>query len=106
MLEPEHGLIRQVEHAHTRCWACVLSCLLLACTYVGSLYVWRSSLPRDHPSVIKHRCASVLLVSALSPAAVKAWIHWADIRVSTQEQKFSICLTVCRFTSPVSHLMI
>ncbi|XP_022594445.1 CAAX prenyl protease 2-like [Seriola dumerili] len=81
MLELEHGLIRQVEHAHTRCWVCVLSCLLLACVYVGSLYVWRSSLPRDHPSVIKRRCVSVLLVSALSPAAVKAWIHWADIRV-------------------------
>ncbi|KAM3869148.1 CAAX prenyl protease 2-like [Diretmus argenteus] len=82
MLEPEHGLIRQVEHAHIRCWGCVLSCLLLACLYVGSLYVWRSSLPRDHPSVIKRRCVSVVLVSALSPAVVKAWTHWADIRVS------------------------
>ncbi|XP_069001742.1 CAAX prenyl protease 2-like [Embiotoca jacksoni] len=81
MLEPEHGLIRQEEHTHTRCWVGVLSCLLLACLYVGSLYVWRSSLPRDHPSVIKRRCASVLLVSALSPAVVKTWIHWADVRV-------------------------
>uniref|UniRef100_A0A8C9X5B9 Uncharacterized protein n=1 Tax=Sander lucioperca TaxID=283035 RepID=A0A8C9X5B9_SANLU len=68
MLEPEHGPIMQVEHTHTRCWVCVLSCLLLACQYVGSLYVWRSSLPRDHPRMIKRRCASVLLVSALSPA--------------------------------------
>uniref|UniRef100_UPI0037E80AA6 CAAX prenyl protease 2-like n=1 Tax=Semicossyphus pulcher TaxID=241346 RepID=UPI0037E80AA6 len=82
MLGPEHGpVITQEEHAQTRCWVCVLSCFLLACVYVGSLYVWRSSLPRDHPSVIKRRCASVLLVSALSPAAVKAWIHWADVRV-------------------------
>ncbi|XP_044077863.1 CAAX prenyl protease 2-like isoform X2 [Siniperca chuatsi] len=71
----------QVEHAHTRCWVCVLSCLLLACLYVSSLYVWRSSLPRDHPSVIKRRCASVLLVSAMSPAVVKAWMQWADVRV-------------------------
>lgn len=28
------------------CWVSVLSCLLLACSYVGSLYVWRSDLPR------------------------------------------------------------
>ncbi|XP_029303364.1 CAAX prenyl protease 2-like [Cottoperca gobio] len=82
MLEPEHGSIMQVEHTHTRCWVCVLSCLLLACLYVGSLYVWRSSLPRDHPRSIKRRCASVLLVSALSPAVVKAWMHWADVRVN------------------------
>ncbi|XP_039682359.1 CAAX prenyl protease 2-like isoform X1 [Perca fluviatilis] len=81
MLEPEHGPIMQVEHTHTRCWVGVLSCLLLACQYVGSLYVWRSSLPRDHPRMIKRRCASVLLVSALSPAVVKAWMHWADVRV-------------------------
>uniref|UniRef100_A0A8C4DGH8 CAAX prenyl protease 2 n=1 Tax=Dicentrarchus labrax TaxID=13489 RepID=A0A8C4DGH8_DICLA len=111
MLESEHGPITHEEHAHTRCWVCVLSCLLLACVYVGSLYVWRSSLPRytthqqrcdsavrltiklllyvcvflcvcrDHPSVIKRRCASVLLVSTLSPAVVKGWIHWADVRV-------------------------
>ncbi|XP_031713252.1 CAAX prenyl protease 2-like [Anarrhichthys ocellatus] len=81
MLEPEHGPMMQVEHTHTRCWVCVLSCLLLACLYVGSLYVWRSSLPRDHPGLIKRRCASVLLVSALSPAVVKAWMHWADVKV-------------------------
>ncbi|XP_037603652.1 CAAX prenyl protease 2-like isoform X1 [Sebastes umbrosus] len=82
MVEPERGLIMVVkQHAHTRCWVSVLSCLLLACLYVGSLYVWRSSLPRDHPSVIKRRCASVLLVAALSPVVVKAWMHWADVRV-------------------------
>ncbi|XP_042355760.1 CAAX prenyl protease 2-like [Plectropomus leopardus] len=81
MTEPEHGPIMREEHTQTRCRVCVLSCLLLACLYVGSLYVWRSSLPRDHPSVIKRRCASVLLVSALSPAMVKLWMHWADVRV-------------------------
>ncbi|GAA6075277.1 CAAX prenyl protease 2, partial [Tachysurus ichikawai] len=27
------------------CWVSVLSCLLLACSYVGSLYVWKSDLP-------------------------------------------------------------
>uniref|UniRef100_A0A667Z3T8 CAAX prenyl protease 2 n=1 Tax=Myripristis murdjan TaxID=586833 RepID=A0A667Z3T8_9TELE len=81
MLESERSLIRQVEHVHIRCWVCVLSCLLLACLYVGSLYVWRSSLPRDHPSMIKLRCISVLLVSALSPAVVKAWTHWVSASV-------------------------
>ncbi|KAL6098835.1 rce1 [Pungitius sinensis] len=76
MQDPEH------TQTHTRCWVCVLSCLLLACLYVGSLYVWRSSLPRDHPSLIRRRCASVLLVSALSPAVVKAWMHWPNVEVS------------------------
>jgi len=28
------------------CWVSILSCLLLACSYVGSLYVWKSDLPR------------------------------------------------------------
>lgn len=46
MLEADHGLMGQEEHAHTTCWVCVLSCFLLACLYVGSLYVWRSSLQR------------------------------------------------------------
>ena len=127
MLEPEHVLVRQVERVHTKCWVCVLSCLLLACVYVGSLYVWRSSLPRytnlhlhtiscvtglldwavkllcvcvcvsrDHPTVIKRRCASVLLVAALSPVAVKAWTHWAEIRVSSRGRKFTVFL----FNSP------
>ncbi|XP_041864767.1 CAAX prenyl protease 2-like [Melanotaenia boesemani] len=81
MLQPQHDLSRQEEHTHTRCWVSVLSCLLLACLYVGSLYVWRSNLPRDHPSVIKRRCASVLLVSALSPAVVKTWMHWDNVIV-------------------------
>ncbi|XP_071762299.1 CAAX prenyl protease 2-like [Centroberyx gerrardi] len=90
MLEPEYALIRQAEHAHIQCWVCVLSCLLLACLYVGSLYVWRSSLPRDHPSVIKRRCVSVLLVSALSPAVVKAWTHWADLQPSPLQVSASV----------------
>ncbi|TRY55345.1 hypothetical protein DNTS_020899 [Danionella cerebrum] len=28
------------------CWVSILSCLLLACSYVGSLYVWKNDLPR------------------------------------------------------------
>ncbi|XP_026873002.1 CAAX prenyl protease 2 [Electrophorus electricus] len=60
-------------HPDGLCWVSVLSCLLLACSYVGSLYVWKSDLPRDHPSVIKRRFTSVLIVSALSPVFVWAW---------------------------------
>uniref|UniRef100_A0A3P8TJ62 CAAX prenyl protease 2 n=1 Tax=Amphiprion percula TaxID=161767 RepID=A0A3P8TJ62_AMPPE len=86
--------------AQVKCWVSVLSCFLLACLYVGSLYVWRSSLPRDHPSVIKHLCVSVLLVSALSPAVVKTWMHWVDVRVSIHG---SSSLILFSFTSPGSH---
>uniref|UniRef100_A0A672YLS5 Uncharacterized protein n=1 Tax=Sphaeramia orbicularis TaxID=375764 RepID=A0A672YLS5_9TELE len=64
------------------CWLSVLSCLLLACSYVGSLYVWRSDLPRDHPAVIKRRFTSVLIVSGLSPLFVWAWREFTGVRVS------------------------
>uniref|UniRef100_A0A3B4TKN9 CAAX prenyl protease 2 n=1 Tax=Seriola dumerili TaxID=41447 RepID=A0A3B4TKN9_SERDU len=62
------------------CWLSVLSCLLLACSYVGSLYVWRSDLPRDHPTVIKRRFTSVLIVSGLSPLFVWAWREFTGVR--------------------------
>uniref|UniRef100_A0A8C1SS48 CAAX prenyl protease 2 n=1 Tax=Cyprinus carpio TaxID=7962 RepID=A0A8C1SS48_CYPCA len=62
------------------CWVSVLSCLLLACSYVGSLYVWKSDLPRDHPAVIKRRFTSVLIVSALSPVFVWAWKEFTGIQ--------------------------
>uniref|UniRef100_A0A665WN13 Uncharacterized protein n=1 Tax=Echeneis naucrates TaxID=173247 RepID=A0A665WN13_ECHNA len=64
------------------CWLSVVSCLLLACSYVGSLYVWRSDLPRDHPTVIKRRFTSVLIVSGLSPLFVWAWREFTGVRVS------------------------
>ncbi|XP_071657668.1 CAAX prenyl protease 2 isoform X6 [Patagioenas fasciata] len=62
------------------CWAAVLACLSLACCYVGSLYVWGSPLPRDHPSVIKRRFTSVLLVSGLAPALVWLWREHSGIK--------------------------
>uniref|UniRef100_A0A3Q2ZZS6 CAAX prenyl protease 2 n=1 Tax=Kryptolebias marmoratus TaxID=37003 RepID=A0A3Q2ZZS6_KRYMA len=64
------------------CWLSVLSCLLLACSYVGSLYVWKSDLPRDHPTVIKRRFTSVLIVSGLSPLFVWAWREFTGIRTN------------------------
>uniref|UniRef100_A0A1A8QX45 CAAX prenyl protease 2 n=1 Tax=Nothobranchius rachovii TaxID=451742 RepID=A0A1A8QX45_9TELE len=65
------------------CWFSVLSCLLLACSYVGSLYVWRSDLPRDHPTVIKRRFTSVLIVSCLSPLFVWAWREFTGVRTNS-----------------------
>lgn len=61
------------------CGVSILSCLLLACSYVGSLYVWRSDLPRDHPAVIKRRFTSVLIVSALSPVFVWTWKEFTGV---------------------------
>lgn len=47
MAEEEGIVTEQMEEASGGlCWLSVLSCLLLACCYVGSLYVWRSDLPR------------------------------------------------------------
>uniref|UniRef100_A0A8D0GM06 Uncharacterized protein n=1 Tax=Sphenodon punctatus TaxID=8508 RepID=A0A8D0GM06_SPHPU len=63
------------------CWASLLSCLSLACSYVGSLYVWKSHLPRDHPAVIKRRFTSVLVVSSLSPLFVWLWKELMGIKV-------------------------
>ncbi|XP_078466227.1 CAAX prenyl protease 2 isoform X2 [Lampetra fluviatilis] len=55
------------------CAQSVPACLLLACLYVGSLYVWRHEMPRDHPDVIKRRFTSVLVVSALAPFYLWLW---------------------------------
>ncbi|KAM4565321.1 CAAX prenyl protease 2-like isoform 3-T3 [Fundulus diaphanus] len=78
----EKGIVReQIEGVpEGLCWLSVLSCLLLACCYVGSLYVWRSDLPRDHPAVIKRRFTSVLIVSGLSPLFVWAWREFTAYR--------------------------
>ncbi|XP_071502583.1 CAAX prenyl protease 2-like [Diadema antillarum] len=45
----------------------VFSCLMLAVAYVGSLYVWKRELPRDHPKTIKQRTLSVFVVCAAAP---------------------------------------
>lgn len=38
--------------------------------YVGSLYIWTSNLPRDHPQTIKERIRRVILTCILSIAVV------------------------------------
>ncbi|XP_015229377.1 PREDICTED: CAAX prenyl protease 2-like [Cyprinodon variegatus] len=85
MQEPLHGCIRQEQYKSYL--VSVTGCLLLVLLYIGSLYIWCSTLPRDHPRVIKRRCASVILVSAVSPAFVKLWMYWADITVKQQVDK-------------------
>ncbi|XP_066466333.1 CAAX prenyl protease 2 [Tiliqua scincoides] len=62
------------------CPASLLCCLSLACAYVGSLYVWKSHLPRDHPAVIKRRFTSVLIVSSLSPFLVWIWKEASGVK--------------------------
>ncbi|XP_067877929.1 CAAX prenyl protease 2 isoform X2 [Heterodontus francisci] len=62
------------------CSISVVSCLLLACGYVGSLYVWRSQLHRDHPTVIKRRFTSVLIVSMLSPLWLWMWRQYTGFK--------------------------
>ncbi|XP_061461779.1 CAAX prenyl protease 2 isoform X1 [Rhineura floridana] len=65
------------------CWASLFFCLSLACSYVGSLYVWKSHLPRDHSAVIKRRFTSVLIVSSLSPFFIWAWKEVTGLKPGT-----------------------
>ncbi|KAM8940551.1 CAAX prenyl protease 2 [Pelodytes ibericus] len=64
------------------CGISVVCCLTLACSYVGSLYVWKSELPRDHPAVIKRRFTSVLIVSLLSPLFLSVWKELTGIKTN------------------------
>ncbi|XP_018913305.1 CAAX prenyl protease 2 isoform X2 [Bemisia tabaci] len=49
------------------CISSVLACLILATTFVGSLYVWKSPHSRNHPSVIKQRFLSGFFMTFISP---------------------------------------
>ena len=48
-------------------WRSLGASFLLAFCYVGSLYVWRSDLDRDHPETIKRRFLSAFLTLWISP---------------------------------------
>jgi len=48
----------------------LLPCFILALSYVGSLYITKSSLPRDHPVTIKNRMLRVTIVCILGPIFV------------------------------------
>ncbi|XP_074416340.1 LOW QUALITY PROTEIN: CAAX prenyl protease 2 [Sinocyclocheilus rhinocerous] len=69
------------ETFEEECWISVVCCLLLACMYVGSLYVWRGNLPRDHPNTIKRR-SPLFCLSAASPLVVLAWTNSMKVRPS------------------------
>ncbi|XP_063831097.1 CAAX prenyl protease 2 [Ostrinia nubilalis] len=49
------------------CLFSISACMLLTFFYVASLYVWRSTLSRDHPTTIKRRFFSVFCVMLLAP---------------------------------------
>ncbi|XP_073999411.1 ras converting CAAX endopeptidase Sras [Rhodnius prolixus] len=56
----------------SNCAYSILGCGALSLTYVSSLYVWKttSRYHRDHPSTVKRRFLSVLLVALVSPLFV------------------------------------
>ncbi|XP_070579134.1 CAAX prenyl protease 2-like [Ptychodera flava] len=60
------------------CVSGVLSCFVLALAYVGSLYLWTSKFSRNHPSTIKRRFFSVLLVTLAAPPYVWLWANNTD----------------------------
>ncbi|XP_042902985.1 CAAX prenyl protease 2 isoform X2 [Parasteatoda tepidariorum] len=57
------------EH-YLGCFSNVMICILLACIYVGSLYIWPNTHGRDHPSTIKRRFLSVFIISFFSAVVV------------------------------------
>ena len=48
-------------------WKSLGASFLISFFYVGSLYVWRSDLDRDHPETIKRRFLSAFLTLWISP---------------------------------------
>ncbi|CAH0594326.1 unnamed protein product [Chrysodeixis includens] len=54
-----------------QCSLSILACIFLTFSYVASLYVWRSTLSRDHPSTIKRRFFSVSVMMLLAPFFVQ-----------------------------------
>ncbi|XP_023620857.1 CAAX prenyl protease 2 isoform X3 [Eptesicus fuscus] len=60
------------------CWVSVFSCLSLACSYVGSLYVWKSELPRHIPAHADGlQAGGHFPSSTAAPAADHAPRSWA-----------------------------
>eukprot|EP00128_Syssomonas_multiformis_P001281 Colp12_sorted_trinity150504_noHs@27770 len=66
----------------------VLSTLLLSCIYVGSLYIWRTKLHRDHPTTVKQRFVSVTVVSIFAP--IYTWFLATQASADTQRQAFPL----------------
>lgn len=67
---------------------------MLAVTYVGSLYIWRTKDHRDHPSTIKKRFVSVFIIICISPLFV---VLGADLSYFKQNTSIATLLGI-RFT--------
>ncbi|XP_077265639.1 ras converting CAAX endopeptidase Sras [Temnothorax americanus] len=93
----------------------ILACFALSIVYVASLYVWSSPYSREHPSTIKKRFVSILVITLVSPAPVyfgldekvfqKATIweilglRWSGL---IQATVISLLLTTILFLGPLS----
>lgn len=98
--------------------AALLSCLALAASYVGSLYMTtKSGLPRDHPSTIKQRMSSVLVVCFLGPLFVYYVVDYdtrkifpIQLGIHFSNIGFALCgpllLTVILFAGPITLYLI
>ncbi|KAH9375981.1 ras converting CAAX endopeptidase Sras [Haemaphysalis longicornis] len=58
------------ENTGSSCTSAILWSFMLALTYVGSLYIWRTKDHRDHPTTIKKRFISVFAIICVSPLFV------------------------------------
>ncbi|XP_071797304.1 CAAX prenyl protease 2-like [Asterias amurensis] len=56
----------------------VISCLFFGVSYVGSLYIWRTGLPRDDPATIRRRSLSAVVVSLLAPILLLTQAHQSE----------------------------
>ncbi|KAK9497456.1 hypothetical protein O3M35_004165 [Rhynocoris fuscipes] len=53
----------------------LLGCSFLSLTYVLSLYVWRTNSHRNHPTTVKRRFLSVLIMAVISPMFVAVFTY-------------------------------
>ncbi|GLC37883.1 hypothetical protein PLESTB_001506400 [Pleodorina starrii] len=58
---------------HTGVPQAVLACLAIASTFVGLLYIWRGTLPRDHPTTVKRRLLSIAMVCSVAWVPAYFW---------------------------------
>ncbi|XP_033735070.1 CAAX prenyl protease 2-like [Pecten maximus] len=61
-------------------WQSVMLCLLFACIYVGSLYIWTDALHknRDDPVTIKRRFMSVGVISVIIPLLLRCFGTYSE----------------------------
>ena len=96
----------------------LIECFMLAISYVGSLYIYRSDYPRDHDITIKNRMVGVAIVCIISPIFVYIFSipseelgyplnHWLGIHtVSLVGIFIPLLLTIILFAGPITLLLI